>query len=182
MRLYAAAVCLLSLVACTSHDRYLISRGELDDWAKKSAAGQPPAVLPAVRESDHKAVFVKTSALTLPPAPPAPLPDSAPAAVPASPAAVVPVQARAKNPMVTAGAVLTWVGTALSLIGTGVFIAGKVQGNNSLYYGGGIAAISAEPLMWTGTILWLLGAVRKPYEVRVSGPARPVNEPRSSPP
>jgi hypothetical protein len=161
MRLLVSTLLLLSMPACVSHDRYVISRSELDGLVEQNAKGAPPPVISAVREQDGKAVRVRTAALLL---------DSV--SVPATQAQgatkgpeAVAITARAKNRMVTAGSVLTWIGTGISLIGTALFIAGKVTGNDPIYYAGAFTTISAEPFMWTGTGLWLRGAIHPPYEL-----------------
>ncbi|MBL9044909.1 MAG: hypothetical protein JNM83_25095 [Myxococcales bacterium] len=76
-----------------------------------------------------------------------------------------PLQARhTPNRMITAGSVLTWIGTAVSLAGTVMVAVGKVQDSTPLFYAGGISALAAEPIMWTGTGLWIAGAMRRPSE------------------
>ena len=69
------------------------------------------------------------------------------------------------NRMITAGSILTWIGTAVSLAGTVMVAVGKVQDSTPLFYAGGISALAAEPIMWTGTGLWIAGAMRRPYAV-----------------
>ena len=69
------------------------------------------------------------------------------------------------NRMITAGSVLTWIGTAVSLAGTVMVAVGKVQDSTPLFYAGGISALVVEPIMWTGTGLWIAGAMRRPYAV-----------------
>lgn len=158
--------CLLSgtasSVGCTSQERYLIAHTELAA-AKNASADTAPVAVSATRERDRQPVYVKLSALqkeTL---------------VPHGDGTFV-IVARAKNPMITAGSVLTWIGTAISLLGTSLVAVGKVQENTTLFYLGGISALSAEPLMWTGTGLWIAGAMRRPYEVTV-----PAGVPRQTP-
>lgn len=68
------------------------------------------------------------------------------------------------NRMITAGSILTWIGTAVSLAGTVMVAVGKVQDSTPLFYAGGISALAAEPIMWTGTGLWIAGAMRRPSE------------------
>jgi hypothetical protein len=140
---------------CVSQDRYVIPHDELQ---RMKQANQPGEVVSAVRLSDHKPVKVKVAALeeqTL-----APHGDG-----------TFSIRAKGHNPAITAGSVLTWTGTAISLIGTALLAVGKVKDNQALFYIGGISALSAEPLMWTGTGLWIYGAMRPPYEVPVSAPS-----------
>jgi hypothetical protein len=140
---------------CVSHERYLISRSELVAVAEQRAAGNADESrsnsVPAVRQRDHKPVRVRKSALRYDVTR---LPDTE----------LVSIEARALNRMVTAGSVLTWIGTAISLIGTGLVAAGKLRGDDGMFVIGGALAIGAEPIMWTGTGLWIGGALRRPYE------------------
>lgn len=139
---------------CVSEDRYVIQHHDL---AQVQQSAQRSELVNAVRASDRKPVRVRVLALqqeTI-----APHGDG-----------TFQVRARAKNPIITAGSVLTWTGTAISLIGTAIFAIGKVKDDQALFYLGGISALSAEPLMWAGTGLWIYGAMRPPYEVPVSAP------------
>jgi hypothetical protein len=61
---------------------------------------------------------------------------------------------------------MVWIGTAISLAGTVIAIAGS----GDLRFAGEITALSAEPIMLTGTGLWIAGAARRPFEVP---PGRP---------
>lgn len=67
------------------------------------------------------------------------------------------------NPMATAGVVMTWVGTAISAAGTAMFFA---TSGGAVHLAGAILAGSAEPIMLTGTGLWIGGLARPPDEVR----------------
>jgi len=170
---------------CVSHERYLIRRSDLVAVAEQRAAGNtegklPDSVadsvadsVPAVRKQDHKPVRVRASALRYDVAR---LPDTE----------IVSLEARAINRMVTAGSVLTWVGTAISLLGTGLVAAGKLRSDDRLFIVGGAMALSAEPIMWTGTGLWIGGALRRPYEAPTSpspfDPASPAPASTSTPP
>ena len=148
---------------CASQERYLVTRQELD--ASLDGAAHP--AIAATRQKDRQPVYVKVSTLqrqTL-----VPHGDG-----------TFQIVARAKNPMITAGSVLTWIGTAISLVGTTLVAVGKVQDNTLLFYVGGISALSAEPLMWTGTGLWIAGAMRRPYETSASATVIP-NAPASTP-
>ncbi len=148
-----------SHTGCATQERYLVTQAELDS----SLDGTARTAIPATREKDRQPVYVKVSALqrqTL-----VPHGDG-----------TIQIVARAKNPMLTAGSVLTWIGTAISLTGTVLVAVGRVQDNTSLFYLGGISALSAEPLMWTGTGLWIAGAMRRPYETPAPssvGPSSP---------
>lgn len=67
------------------------------------------------------------------------------------------------NPMATAGVVMTWVGTAISAAGTAMFFA---TSSGPIRLAGAILAGTAEPIMLTGTGLWIGGLARPPDEVR----------------
>lgn len=138
-----------SLVGCYSHDSYLLTREQVD-----AAAQEPAAAIQAERVSDHKRVWVKTEALR----------QAASSASPQPASDLVSVSLRAYSPKISAGAALTWIGTGISLVGTVLVVVGKIQDNNPIFYAGGITALAAEPLMWTGTGLWIAGALRPPFE------------------
>jgi hypothetical protein len=155
------ALCIVNGAAagCVSHDFYLISRAQLASADPAESRGiRPgqtvdavPVELPALREDDGRRVLVKVSALDFR------------TATPVSEDAMR-VQARGPSRLITAGWVLTFIGTAVSLTGTALFAVGKVQDNNPIFYAGAFSAIAAEPIMWTGTGLWIAGALRRPYD------------------
>jgi hypothetical protein len=72
------------------------------------------------------------------------------------------VIARAPSKYVLAGSLLTWIGTAISVAGTVLFIA--YRSDDPFWAGIGLA-VSAEAVMWTGTGLWIYGAGHNPQEV-----------------
>ena len=71
------------------------------------------------------------------------------------------VRARGKNNKVLAGNILVWIGTPISIVGTAFFLA---QSSGTLHTTGLIMAPSAEPIMITGTILWVVGLIRPSWE------------------
>ncbi len=73
------------------------------------------------------------------------------------------IRAGRKSSRLLAGHLLTWIGTAISLTGNALFIAYYGQNNAQYYAGIGLTA-SAEPLMITGTILWILALRLHPAE------------------
>ena len=75
------------------------------------------------------------------------------------------VVARAKSRMVTAGSLMTFIGSAISIAGTIVFFVGYSRNDATLMKAGYISAPSAEPIMITGTVLWVLGARSHPQEI-----------------
>ena len=150
------------LLGCVSHERYTVSRAELVTVAELRAQGRAPQAIAALREQDGKAAAVRLSALRYDPNR---LPNTE----------LVSVEARAKNRLVTAGSVFTWVGTAISLFGTGLFAAGRLRSDDGLFLIGAVMSLSAEPIMWTGTGLWIGGALRRPYEVTTSASPAPAS-------
>lgn len=153
------AISLSVSVGCVSHERYVLDRTVAEQIGTATAgtttgpAPEVPEYVSAVREKDRRPVFVKTASLqkeTL-----TPLGTDS-----------FRIEARGINRLITAGSILTWVGTAISLAGTAIVAVGKLQDNTPLFYAGGITALAAEPLMWTGTGLWIGGAMRLPFEVR----------------
>ena len=147
--LAAALVVALGAAGCTTHEAYLVERAPLVALARLPADA-PPAAVPAVRASDGRATFVRARALAFDPL--------HADALPPGPSRV---EARSLNRLIAAGSALTWIGTAISLAGTVVFAAG----GDALRLPGGLIALSAEPLMWTGTALWIVGALGHPAEV-----------------
>ncbi|HMY60045.1 MAG TPA: hypothetical protein PK472_17405 [Pseudomonadota bacterium] len=152
-----ATLSLLFSVGCVSSERYILDRTAAEQLAPnvvppdERMSPQGLDYVAAVREKDRRPVFVKTSALrkdTLTPL----SPDS------------FRIEARGYNRLVTAGSILTWVGTAVSLAGTVIVAVAKREDNTPLFYAGGITALAAEPMMWTGTGLWIYGALRLPFE------------------
>jgi hypothetical protein len=72
------------------------------------------------------------------------------------------VKSRAPNRMMTAGSALTWIGTAISVAGTVLFLGFS---DFDKHWAGAGLALSAEAVMWTGTGLWIGGAGRHPQEL-----------------
>jgi hypothetical protein len=127
-----------------------------------------PTILPQVTSlppeeqertaKDLKPVYVRASALM-------PALQLQPGA--ASSAGPVLLPTRRYSPMVTAGVVLTSIGSALSVAGTVLFFA-----NGGAYRSaGGPVALSGEPPMILGTVLWIMGIMRPPQEVPAGRPS-----------
>lgn len=158
------------LTGCYSHESYVLSQAQVEQLSRPELQSDPEAqAIRAVRTSDHKSVWVKSEALR-----PA-LSALAPQALGANaqaPLGAVSIPVRAYNPKITAGAALTWIGTGISLVGTVLVAVGKVQDNSPLFYAGAISALAAEPLMWTGTGLWIAGALRPPFETSTPRPEK----------
>ncbi len=141
MRAWAALTALVA-AACTVERSYLIDPAT---GAQLVQPGAPAASIPAVRERDHVAVRLDPSAIS------------------ASVVRGARVVARGRSRLVAAGIPLTFVGTAVSLVGTALFFAVPSGGVHTL----GLALTpSAEPLMIAGTVLWIVGLNRPPFETR----------------
>jgi hypothetical protein len=71
------------------------------------------------------------------------------------------IVSRTHSDTVTQGSALTWVGTPISVAGTLMII----LGSGAIKGAGYAMAVSAEPLMITGTVLWIIGLMKHPQEV-----------------
>lgn len=154
---------------CYVTERYLIDEARLAQVAALPAPERAAVAVPAIRKQDGRAVYVRADAL----------PDSvAPAvAAGAAPADTAPppvlVTTRRYSPMVTAGAILTYIGSVASVAGTiGFFV-----GDGSISTAFGLLALAAEPPMWVGSVLWPLGLYRRPQEARPGQPTLRYLEP-----
>lgn len=149
---------MVGLVGCSTHEWYLVPHNPagVPTAAPRRARdlGGPAsaeASLPAQRRSDGKRVWLKSSAIDW-------------ETSTRSNDTGLQVVARAYNPAVTAGSTLTWVGTAASLLGSGLFLAGRIRGDEALFLSGSLTALCAEPIMWAGIAYWLAGTMQPPYE------------------
>ena len=150
----------VGLVGCSTHEWYVLPHEPVEvpagaptrAWSVGGHASAK-ASLPAQRRSDGKRVWLQSSAIDW---------QTATRANDTG----LQVMARAYNPAVTAGSALTWVGTAASLLGSGLFLAGRVRGNEALFLSGSLTALCAEPIMWAGIAYWLAGTMQPPYETR----------------
>jgi len=119
---------------------------------------QEQTAVPVSRAKDLKPVYVRASALI-------PALQLQPSAASSSGPVLLPT--RRYSPMVTAGVVLTGIGSALSVAGTVLFFA-----NGGAYRSaGGPVALSGEPPMILGTVLWIMGIMRPPQEVPAGRPS-----------
>lgn len=146
----------LFAIGCSTHGLYVVPTTELA--ASRDSANGTPAVVPAQRLSDGQPVALRADALDLTSTQPAP-------ATTPQPEAHRIVRARAYNPAVTVGSTLTWVGTAVSLVGSGLFLAGRIRGDEGLFLAGSFTALAAEPVMWAGIVYWFAGTLRPAQEV-----------------
>lgn len=149
---------LQALTGCYSHERYLLDTATLAGAQRLSAADRSRAILPAHRVENDKAVHVRLSTLQLDQAKPF---DNTHVAVPS----------HTLNKMVTAGSIMTWTGSAISVAGTIAFaiFGGNIHHQDALT--AGLVALSAEPIMLTGTVLWILGQTsHRPEETKLGNP------------
>lgn len=162
-----AAACGLLLGGCWVTERYIATPSQRVQAAQLSSVYATETALPVHRYKKTpgrevgKAVFLRADAMaqaqeetasTLPP-------GSAAAAEPGG--APVVIRSRRYSPVVTAGATLTGVGSIISVVGTIIYFTST--GDNNL--AGGIVALSAEPMMLAGTLMWIFGILRPPQEV-----------------
>ena len=163
-----AAACGLLLSGCWVTERYIATPAQRVQAAQLSTVYAETTALPVHRykktpgHEAGKAVFLRADALsqgqqetelTLPPGA---------AGVAAGPSgAPVVIRSRRYSPVVTAGATLTGVGSIISVVGTIIYFT-STGGNN---LAGGIVALSAEPMMLAGTLMWIFGILRPPQEV-----------------
>lgn len=159
------------LAGCSTQDQYLVTTAQLaalrspiaTPAAADAAAPDPEtdAAIAAQRRGGGQPVWLRRGAIDVSSATPAPTTPGEPA----SGADRVLVRARAYSPGLTAGATLTWVGTGISLIGSGLFLAGRIRGDNGLFLAGSFTALTAEPVMWAGIVYWLAATLRPAQEV-----------------
>lgn len=134
---------LSSLPGCYLQRTYQVDAPVAEQITAKTA---PPTVV-ALREGDQRPVTIKTSTV---------LRDS----VRATSDTRAVVTTRALGKMTTAGIVLTFAGTALSLVGSGLFFG--TSGTTRIV--GAVLAGSGEAPMISGSVLWVLGLRRYPAE------------------
>jgi hypothetical protein len=137
------------LAGCYARDAYTIDAATLRQVAALSPADRARAVVPARREADGRAVDLRARAIPA-------------AALDPTTATAVHISTDEPNPMVTTGSILTWVGTALSIVGT----LGFLTANGDAKWVFGAIELLGEPAMLAGCVLWPLGLTRPPQEVR----------------
>lgn len=149
--LVLACASLLCGTGCTIRDRYLIDRTALVSLAALPEAEREGRKVPAVREQDGKRTLLRGDRIPL-----------APSAWVTDP---VSVGTRVPAPMITAGAVLTVIGSILSIAGTSAWLATRNSGHDDVSNGMLGVSIAAEPIMLSGTLLWVFGTLAHPTEV-----------------
>lgn len=168
----------LGISGCYVTESYLVSPRQLAQVAALPEAERASTAVPVTHAANGRPVWVRADVLT---PSPATLPQtSQPTDQPPGPEATGPVQVRTRrySPMVTAAVILTGIGTVASIAGTIGFFAGKDSVSTAL----GILALSAEPPMMIGTVLWPLGIVRAPQRVKRGDPSLRYLDPSAPPP
>lgn len=155
------------LSGCWVTERYIAAPEQLA-LAAQIPAGETVTALPVHRYKKSpghevgKAVYLRADDLAQSwPEPENALPAVAAATIPTAGSPPVVVRSRRYSPVVTAGAVLTGVGSIISVAGTIVYFTSTGDTNLA----GGIVALSAEPMMLAGTLMWIFGILRPPQEV-----------------
>lgn len=163
-----AAACGLLLGGCWVTERYIATPEQRAQAAQLPAGDAMVTALPVHRYKKTpgrevgKAVFLRADALAQGQEEPgSTLPPASAAAVGESGSAPVVLRSRRYSPVVTAGATLTGVGSIISVVGTIIYFTST--GDNNL--AGGIVALSAEPMMLAGTLMWIFGILRPPQEI-----------------
>jgi hypothetical protein len=133
------------LPGCVIPHAYLLAP---EDAARVSSV----EVVPAVREKNGQAVQLRAATVEMKTA--TPQADGR-----------VRVRSAVKSRFVTAGAVLTLVGSGISIAGGLIFFIGLARNDSTLMNIGYGLAPSAEPMMITGTVMWVVGLRRHPQEI-----------------
>ena len=145
----ACAVLLVVLGSgCTVGDRYLVAP---QTWSAVTAMPQPErwhVAAPATRAHGGQAVEVRASELSVKEAV-------------VREGGVVAVPSRTHSRRIVVGSTLVWIGTPLSIAGLCMVIFGR----NAVRWAGIPIAAVAEPLMISGTVLWVQGARAHPQEL-----------------
>lgn len=149
----AAIVAVATISACVVHGDYRVGWVDVAAVATRSPEERAHAAVAAERTGDHRPVFVRADLLR----------DVQPVSENSADGARA--RAAAPAPEVTAGAVLTCVGSVLSVTGTLGYLLLRDGPHDDAALGFGITTLIAEPLMIVGTVLWIHGLVRPPQEV-----------------
>jgi hypothetical protein len=136
----------LLLSGCLVGQRYRVARGTWDALIRLAPEERARVAVAARREPSGPAIWVRGSSLLPGPA------DSGPE---------VRVAARRYSGMVTAGSILTWVGSAVSVAGSVLYF----TAGGGWRVAGAAMAGAAEPVMMTGTVLWVVGGLKHADEI-----------------
>jgi len=145
----------LTLSGCFVGQRYAVSAAELARARALSPAERAALSVPAERLKHPAHVHIHADAIRydLLPAPAPPTTGGQTGVVTAG---------RHSRKLLTAH-LLTWIGSAISIAGTVLFLVNLDQKDATFYSGVGLAA-TAEPLMIAGTVLWIQALKTTPAE------------------
>jgi hypothetical protein len=137
----------LLLAGCLTGDHYYVAQTALDAADRLSPDERAHTALPARERKTGKTAFVRSSTI-----------DERGAVENGE----VAIRARAPSRMILAGSILTWVGSAISIGGTLMWL---LTSKGPVYDAGIGLTASAEPIMIAGTVLWIVGGLRHPETV-----------------
>ena len=137
---------------CYHSEAYRVDAADLARARSLAAGPGPEVILPARRAKDDRPVELRLATIT---------------AAPTAPSGLVTVETRALHPQATAGSLMTWIGSGASVVASAIFFfAANLDLSRPLGLTSAIFALSAEPPMIAGTVLWILGLQRqRPAEV-----------------
>lgn len=141
-----ALALLPSLAGCTIERKYVVDPAV----AEQLSQGSPVPTFPALREKDRQPATVQTRSYV-----------AGTARVVGSDTVVT---TRQTGKMLAAGIWLTMFGTAISVVGAGLYW-GTTGTSKTV---GAALAGSGEPFMISGSVLWVLGLNRSPQEAAVA--------------
>lgn len=169
---------LLSEGGCHVTGRYVLSPAQQVQLAQVPESEAAQTALQVVRLKDQRRVYLRADLARAAGSASAAGPASQPS--PGDPALLGSVvTTRIYSPTVTAGVVLTVLGSVMSVAGTIAHF--TTSGDASL--ASGIVALAGEPPMIVGSVLWVLGLARPPQELRPGRPEiRYLDEPKLVPP
>ncbi len=153
-----AVLTLLGVTGCSVSESYLITGEQLTQAAQVPPPEADHTALPVHRyvtpapgrDVVGKAVFVRATTV-----------QQGLAAAGGLPAVL---RSRRYSPVVTGGVALTVIGSVISIAGSIVFFSTlNTSGDTNLI--SGVIALSAEPMMLAGTLMWIFGIQRPPQEV-----------------
>ena len=154
---------LLGLGGCYVTERYLVTPEQLAQAAQILPAEAANTALPVRRyvipapgrEPSGKPVFVRAEDV-----------QHGLAELGTPPSVLI---VRRYSPAVTAGVALTVIGSLISVAGSIVFFS-SFNTAGDLHTISGVIALSAEPMMLAGTLLWIMGIQRPAQEVSAGRP------------
>jgi hypothetical protein len=151
MKTWLALILSVAGAGCYSRAPYLVEPSVMEMAVRLPEAERATKTAPARRADDLRPVQVRLDALRLADAKP-------------GPGGALLVPTRAYSPMITAGSALTWIGTVISITGTTLAAAYHFDLGTDGGRAGVATAITAEPIMLIGTLLWTFSDRHRPQE------------------